>query len=278
MSKAAAQAFYDRSTGEPAAGYIAPDDHKNALGVVYDDMTVLAAAAAAARMFVQAQPYATPQDVPDPQPGDLFLWKTGHLDRFDAGGWLASVVNLSSGFPVGTVTPFAGATAPVGWLLCAGQTVSRTTYAALFAAIGTGYNTGGEAGTVFRLPDLRGRVPAGVDNMGGAAASRLDWANTPGTAGGEQKHLLTAAESGVPPHAHPITDPGHTHTYDTAHALVNQGTQYDMTGVTGAAQIYNTGSRTTGITVNNAAAAPAASPHNVMQPTLLLNYIIRADA
>ena len=47
--------------------------------------------------------------------------------------------------PPGGVMDFAGLTAPMGWLLCDGSTVSRTTYANLFAAISTTYNTGGEA-------------------------------------------------------------------------------------------------------------------------------------
>lgn len=278
MSRAEAKAFYDPGSGDPAAGFISADDAKRAIDQTYDDMVMLTASAAAARIFVQGQPYDATAEVPAARQGDLFLTEAGRVDRFDEGVWVPGVVNLAAGFPVGVTAPFAGTVAPVGWLLCAGQTVARATYPALFAVIGTLYNTGGEAGTDFRLPDFRGRVPAGLDNMGGSDAGRLDWANTPGTTGGEQKHLLTAAESGVPAHTHPITDPGHTHSYDTAHALVNQGTQYDMTGVSGAAQTYTTGSKVTGITVNNSAAAAASAAHNVMQPTILLNYIIRAAA
>jgi microcystin-dependent protein len=65
----------------------------------------------------------------------------------------------------------------VGWLHCRGQVVSRATYPDLFTAIGTQYNTGGEAGTDFRLPDMRGYRPAGVDDIGGTAAGRLNFAN-----------------------------------------------------------------------------------------------------
>lgn len=69
----------------------------------------------------------------------------------------------------GTVLPFAGSTAPDGWLLCYGQAVSRTTYAVLFAVIGTTYGIG-DGSTTFNVPDLRGRVAAGKDDMGGSAA------------------------------------------------------------------------------------------------------------
>ena len=79
--------------------------------------------------------------------------------------------------PTGTVVPFAGPSAPTGWLFCFGQTVSRTTYAALFAALGTTYGAG-DGSTTFVLPDLRGRLPSGKDDMGGTAASRLTTAGS----------------------------------------------------------------------------------------------------
>jgi microcystin-dependent protein len=56
-------------------------------------------------------------------------------------------------------------TAPSGWLLCNGAAVSRTTYASLFAVIGTTFGTGDDS-TTFNVPDFRGRVPAGVDGVG----------------------------------------------------------------------------------------------------------------
>lgn len=73
--------------------------------------------------------------------------------------------------PSGIIIPFAGASAPGGWLLCAGQAVNRVTYGILFAAIGTTYGTG-DGSTTFNVPDLRGRVPFGADNMLGTAANR----------------------------------------------------------------------------------------------------------
>src|SRR5688572_13618888 len=78
--------------------------------------------------------------------------------------------------PVGTVFPYAGGSAPDGYLLCDGSAVSRTTYAALFTAIGGNYGAG-DGSTTFNLPDLRGRVVAGKDDMGGSSANRLTDAN-----------------------------------------------------------------------------------------------------
>jgi microcystin-dependent protein len=72
----------------------------------------------------------------------------------------------------GEVKPFAGTTAPAGYLLCFGQAISRTAYAGLFAVLSTTYGVG-DGSTTFNLPDLRGRVAAGKDDMGGSSAGRL---------------------------------------------------------------------------------------------------------
>jgi microcystin-dependent protein len=73
--------------------------------------------------------------------------------------------------PTGTVLPFAGSTAPEGWLLCNGASQSTTTYAKLFAVIG--YTYGGTGGS-FSLPDMQGVFPRGAGtnltaNYGGLA-------------------------------------------------------------------------------------------------------------
>ena len=72
--------------------------------------------------------------------------------------------------PAGALMPFAGQDAPDGWLLCHGQSLDVATYQVLWDAIGYRY---GGSGASFNLPDLRGRVPAGQDNMGGTSANRL---------------------------------------------------------------------------------------------------------
>lgn len=82
---------------------------------------------------------------------------------------------------------------PNGWLFAAGQAVSRTTYARLFDRIGTLYGVG-DGSTTFNLPDLRGRVAVGFDNMNGTAASRISGLTTPGQSGGAATHTLTTAE------------------------------------------------------------------------------------
>lgn len=73
--------------------------------------------------------------------------------------------------PAGALMPFAGSVAPVGWLLCDGQAVSRTAYAALFAAIGTTYGAG-DGSTTFNLPNVKGRIIVGQDTGQAEFATR----------------------------------------------------------------------------------------------------------
>ena len=80
-------------------------------------------------------------------------------------------VLLGSVIPAGTIAPFGGGTVPAGWLLCDGSTVSRTTYANLFLAVGTVHGQG-DGATTFHLPDYRGRFLRGADDMGTGAAGR----------------------------------------------------------------------------------------------------------
>lgn len=111
-----------------------------------------------------------------------------------------------SAVPSGVVTAFAGTAAPDGWLLCDGSAVSRTTYSALFAAIGTAYGPGDGANT-FNLPNLRGRVPVGLD------AGQSDFSNV-GKTGGAKTHTLSHAE--MPSHTHGMN---HTHTMSHNHSM-----------------------------------------------------------
>lgn len=69
---------------------------------------------------------------------------------------------LSALMPTGSIMVYAGSSAPAGYLLCDGDAVSRTTYASLFAVIGENYGAG-DGSTTFNLPNLKGRVPVGLD-------------------------------------------------------------------------------------------------------------------
>ena len=174
--------------------------------------------------------------------------------------------------PTGSVMAFAGSSAPTGWLIADGSAVSRTTFAALFAVVGTAYGAG-DGSTTFNLPDLRARSVAGFDS--GNATGRLT-ANTAqgvsasalGNTGGEQAHSQTAAEMAT--HSHGITDPGHTHGIPGLQQGGAGANVFILNGTGG--NVENTISATTGISVNNAGSGNAA---NVMGPTIILNYIIK---
>lgn len=92
----------------------------------------------------------------------------------ETGGWTLNGDGTTSGIiPVGLISPYAGATAPAGWLLCDGSIVATATYSALSAVCGTFYNTGGEAAGTFRLPNLQQRFPLGKTSAVGVTGSTL---------------------------------------------------------------------------------------------------------
>ena len=74
--------------------------------------------------------------------------------------------------PIGSILAYCGASAPSGWVLCDGSAISRTDYSTLFAVVSTSFGTG-DGSTTFNVPDLRGRMLVGKDDMGGSAASRV---------------------------------------------------------------------------------------------------------
>jgi microcystin-dependent protein len=159
---------------------------------------------------------------------------------------IKAYVDSEIGIPTGTVSAFAGATAPTGYALCDGSEYSETTEAALFAVLGSTYNTGGETANHFRVPDLRGRVVAG---MGGSLLSGTDaLADT----GGASTHTLTEAEM-----------PSHSHDYFRASAdRIGSGA--------GSARVEDRSNNTEQTTDTGGDQA-----HNNVQPTIILNYIIK---
>lgn len=105
---------------------------------------------------------------------------------------------VSSSLPSGLIGDFAMETPPAGWLLCYGQAVSRSTYAALYAAVGDTWGAGNGT-TTFNLPDFRDRVRAGLGDMGGSAAGRLSGisgldSNAMAQVGGVSTVTLTSAQ------------------------------------------------------------------------------------
>lgn len=234
---------------------------------------------------------------------DIAAAFTGSLARNGVGGMLATlnmnsnfIANLapgvnpndaatvsqlgSSGTPVGAIVDYAGSTAPDGWLFCGGQSVSRETYANLFAVIGTLY--GSASSTTFNLPDLRGRVAAGMDfSVGGSLASRLtNTRMTPdgatlGANGGAQSVTLTTEQLAA--HTHDLDGTtssagAHTHSYVGLSGSVGSfGGDAPSEGVdtTGSAGEH------THTLEGSVASAGGGQAHSNVQPTLIMNKIIR---
>ena len=188
-----------------------------------------------------------------------------------AGGmdyWGTTVPNSSFAFPIG-------------------QAISRTTYASLFAIMGTTYGNG-DGSTTFNLPDKTGRVSA----MKEAAATRLTSSyfggnsTLMGAVGGTESHALTVGE--IPSHQHSVflKDPGHTHSLNNATAVWTQtsGGSLAGTAVAATALAITANSNTSGITIgsvsgtandNQTATAGGGGAHAIIQPTIICNYMIR---
>lgn len=119
--------------------------------------------------------------------------------------------------PVGEITMWGTSTAPTGWLIADGSTISRSTYSALFAVLGTAYGAG-DGSTTFVLPDLKGRVPVGRD------ASQTEF-DTLGETGGTKTSALAVANL-----------PAHNHTGSISVSVADNGLDV----------LYNAGAYTTG--------------------------------
>lgn len=191
-----------------------------------------------------------------------------------------SQLPASSGAPIGAVMDYAGSSAPTGWLICAGQALSRTTYAALFAVIGTTY--GAPDASTFNLPDLRGRVVAGRDVDQGGYAGRLSTPNsqTLGASGGAQDVTLTEAQ--MPAHTHTVSGStnsagGHVHAVPSA----GGGAGGNRVVVEASAPAGSTNTGTAGDHTHTlsgtADSKGGGSGHPNVQPTIILTKIIKAS-
>ena len=167
-------------------------------------------------------------------------------DLVSVGGGAGSGGSL----PTGSVTMFAGLSAPNGYLLCDGSAISRTSYSALFNAIGTAYGAG-DGSTTFNLPNLNGRVPVGQDS------NDTDF-DTLGETGGEKTHTLTINEM-----------PSHTHTPSV---VINANSQGYTAGSNWSEGIYTRSTSGVSLALNNTG---GSQPHNNVQPYLVVNYIIK---
>jgi microcystin-dependent protein len=199
------------------------------------------------------------------------------------------VAQFTSNGLAGTVQPgsgidFWGPTAPIGWLFAYGQNVSRTTYAVLWAALGSP-NTG-DGSTTFTMPDKRGRSSFGKDDMGGTSANRITnqsggWnGDTLGAAGGSETHQLTIAQL---PQTTPTGTAASAGTLSGTTGLIKAiGVQLGS-GATVYGPNAGIGSDTSiSVSVSDTARSLSINPfgsngaHNNLPPGISCNYIIYA--
>jgi microcystin-dependent protein len=204
----------------------------------------------------------------------------------------------------GSIVAWPHSTVPAGWLECYGQAISRTTYAELYAAIGTTYGVG-DGSTTFNLPDMRGRSIFGEDDMGGSSADRITTSgagfngDTLGATGGAE--TVTLARANLPNETVSSTgttsSQSHFHYEFANQTSTNQdpptaaqqtasgrdrNNQFDyITSGTGtAATVGRTSSETIGpltvTTTGNLNGGVTQTAVNKMPPAIILKWIILA--
>lgn len=155
-----------------------------------------------------------------------------------------SIVVAGDTLPIGTIIPYFDSVAPTGWLMCDGKKYSKFDYPELYEIIS---HTLEVTGTEFVVPDLRGRVLAGMNS------TDSDFANV-GKTGGEKTHTLSVGEM-----------PNHNHS---VYCRTSSTTQV---GIWGASSVTNLTDNTIGTN-----SAGGNQPHNNLQPYTTVNYIIKA--
>lgn len=204
-------------------------------------------------------------------------------DGLGSGSWSS----LTATIPVGTVCDFAGPNPPVGWLLCYGQAVSRSTYSVLFSVLGTVYGAG-NGSTTFNLPDLRDLTTVGKGNMGGSTRGLISGAvsginsTTLGSSGGTESQILTEAQ--MPAHNHSgLTSSAnidHVHNFTAVIADNPTATATNAGGSVVSSsneQVSVTGNMSSNTTHDHSfttSTRGGTDAVNNMQPSIIINKII----
>jgi microcystin-dependent protein len=158
---------------------------------------------------------------------------------------------------LGEIRLFPIGFAPKGWAYCEGQTLSIANNSALYSLLGVTY--GGNGTTTFNLPDLRGRVPIGINLDPGKGTVYLQ-----GQSAGEAAHTLTVNE--MPAHNHGVSASSNDKN------LLNAPTNNVWAAVTSP---YTTGTGApVGMNREALASSGGSQPHNNMQPYLAMSFCI----
>jgi len=180
--------------------------------------------------------------------------------------------------PPGVMVPFGGTIAPAGWLFCDGQEVKISDYTELFQAIGYNFKDptllSDEGVNSFALPDMRGRFPLGLDNLGGPSANRVTDIAADAIGGNSGSESTSIGLGNLPEHEHDLEGESGTQYYGIR---VGSGEPADDNAVT--LQIEPGLGGTQGLAASGGIQKPAADFElgealNVMNPYLAMNFII----
>jgi microcystin-dependent protein len=207
---------------------------------------------------------------------------TAVYNNSDAVWYLHGFYGNPYSIPIGGLMPFTGTTAPnSSFVFPYGQAISRTTYSALFTLVSTAYGVG-DGSTTFNVPDLRGRVPAGKDDMGGSSANRLTNADdglngdTLGATGGGETQVLVTGNL-------PAYTPSGTVGLGTLAGSLATNYVGTWNGANNDMQGGNVGGSFRASTVNfsgapsftGTAQGGTSTAFGVVQPTIVLTYLLR---
>ncbi|MAH07776.1 hypothetical protein CMI38_06020 [Candidatus Pacearchaeota archaeon] len=198
---------------------------------------------------------------------------------------------------VGAIKPWGKSTAPVGYLLCDGTAVSRTTYADLFAIISTTYGAG-NGSTTFNVPDLQGKMPQGYDGGSSYDLADTGGANTVTVAVTDNQSVsstdtLAVSVTGsisntslstaqLASHGHGLPLPGNWSPSVTwgwtgggNKNISSSGTSYSAGSGTGHNHSHTLSGTLTGNITTSLTGSVTAAGTNAFSPYVVVNYIIR---
>jgi len=188
-------------------------------------------------------------------------------------------VGAAPAIPLGSSIDYWGATAPSShFVLAYGQAISRTTYSTLFSLFSTTYGTG-DGSTTFNVPDLRGRVIAGKDDMGGSAASRLTSVGlgvagtTLGNAGSAESYQLVTAN--LPPYTPSGTNSGGAASFTYQVNNMTNGGSVTVNGIAAVGYSNTVSASFTQPTFTGTAQGGTSTAFSRCQPTIIANKLLR---
>lgn len=224
-------------------------------------------------------------------PSGVLVAGTPYVCRFNQADNALYLMSFfgNAGIPLGSSVEYWGTTAPSSqYAFPAGQAISRTIFATLFALIGTTYGVG-DGSTTFNIPDVRGRLTPSLDNMGGTAANRITSAGSGvaatvlGANGGAQN--VNIAQSGLPNVAPAFTgSAGAVNVASTGNVVIGSGLIGGVQGGTGPAEapentiigsVASSGSFTPSGTVGSINGNVTQTPTIIMPPWIGCNRILR---